>query len=304
MQKLRSVRKIFRGKKVTEGAGVRLTRMFGNGEVPQFDPFLLCDHFESDRPSDYSKGFPWHPHRGIETITYVLNGRVEHSDSLGNSGVIRPGGVQWMTAGSGIIHQEMPEGDEKNILHGFQLWANLPAKDKMNRPHYREIPSSRIPLFHETNGSRYRIIAGEIDSVKGPVDGIATDPVFFDVKLPPDAEFIYPSPVNATFFAVVYRGSGNFGMVSNSLKRENDIVTENGISYIGENSAVLFTEGSHLAISTGKEPVRFLLIGGSPLKEPVAWYGPIAMNTEVELTTAFEEFQLGTFCKHHQPVML
>jgi redox-sensitive bicupin YhaK (pirin superfamily) len=300
MQKIRSVKKIFQGEKVIEGAGVRLTRMFGSNEVPYFDPFLLLDHFESAKPSDYLKGFPWHPHRGIETITYVINGRIEHGDSSGNRGTIGEGDIQWMTAGSGIIHQEMPGGDEKNILHGFQLWANLPAKNKMIHPRYRNVTSLQIPVQREANRSTCRIIAGQFDSVSGPVNDIAIAPVFFDVYLLPETEFVYPTPLGHTFFAAIFRGNACFGTVNDSVKEENGLKSQKGICYIGDNSVVLFDSGSHISVSTGNDRARFLLIGGKPLNEPVAWYGPIVMNTDKELKVAFEEFQVGTFLKHQQ----
>jgi len=264
-----------------EGAGVHLKRVFGYGQSPKFDPFLMLDDFRSDTPQHYLKGFPWHPHRGIETITYVLKGDVEHGDSLGNTGVISSGDVQWMTAGSGIIHQEMPKGDVNGSMHGFQLWANLPATQKMMAPRYRDITADRIPVVEQENGTRIKVIAGSLGGVRGPMDDIVIDPEYLDCTVPAGQTFIHPTDPTYTAFIYVIGGTGQTG----------GQVLENG-------KLVLFEEGEQLAISAGDEPLRFLLLTGKPLNEPVAWRGPIVMNTQAELETAFREFRNGDFIKN------
>ena len=265
-----------------EGAGVHLNRVFGYGQSPKFDPFLLLDDFRSDTPDHYLKGFPWHPHRGIETITYVLKGDVEHGDSLGNTGVISSGDVQWMTAGSGIIHQEMPKGDDSGSMYGFQLWANLPAVQKMMTPRYRDITAERIPVVEQDNGTRIKVIAGSIGGVRGPMDDIVIDPEYLDCTVPAGQTYFHSTDPEYTAFIYVVGGTG----------LTDDLVLENG-------KLVLFDEGEQLAISAGDEPFRFLLLTGKPLNEPVAWRGPIVMNTQAELETAFREYRDGSFIKDH-----
>lgn len=301
MGKPRSIRKVFESKPVTEGAGVRLKRAFGFGDVPLFDPFLLLDDFRSSDPEDYRKGFPWHPHRGIETITYLLEGSVGHRDSLGNSGVIHPGDVQWMTAGSGIIHEELPAGDAEGRVAGFQLWANLPASLKMTAPRYRNISSASIPEVRRSDGVVTKVISGEADGTQGTVDGIAIDPEYLDVTLPSGATWMHGVKAGYTAFAYVIAGNGYFSLSADPF--EYDI---EGVSYfdmeseplLGNETLVLFeTDGDHIRAATDEEPLRFLFFSGRPLDEPIAWHGPIVMNTREELRTAFEEYRDGTFLK-------
>ncbi|MEE4365280.1 MAG: pirin family protein [Desulfotignum sp.] len=282
MPKDRSVKLKLLRQPVTEGAGVRLHRLFGHAEAPALDPFLLLDDFRSDVPADYLKGFPWHPHRGIETITYVLKGDVEHGDSLGNQGTISSGDVQWMTAGSGIIHQEMPKGDENGSMHGFQLWANLPAARKMISPKYRDITADQVPEVILSQQVRVKIIAGNIDGVKGPVDDIVIEPTFMDFAVPAGVEFSHGVDPSHTVFIYVIGGRGMTG----------DTGIENG-------DLVLYGKGDRLTVSATDEPIRFLLLCGRPLKEPVVWKGPIVMNTREELETAFQEYRENRFI---QPV--
>jgi redox-sensitive bicupin YhaK (pirin superfamily) len=300
MMKNRKIRKVIRSKPTIEGAGVHLHRAFGNSEVPQFDPFLLLDDFRSDEPRHFLNGFPWHPHRGIETITYVLAGDVEHSDSMGNNGVIGPDDVQWMTAGSGIIHQEMPKGDSKGRMYGFQLWANLPASHKMMDPRYRGILAEEIPSVAVDGGAIIKVIAGEVNGTIGSVQDIITDPEYLDVTIPPHSEFTHPTVSGHTVFAYIIEGKGLFCKEKDPFSYEVE-----GINYfdmkqdpfIGNAALVLFDDGDQVSVSTEKEPVRFLLISGKPINEPVAWYGPIVMNTQEELQRAFEEFNSNTFIK-------
>jgi len=267
-----------------EGAGVHLHRAFGNREVPLFDPFLLLDDFRSETPEHYQKGFPWHPHRGIETITYVLKGDVEHGDSLGNKGDITSGDVQWMTAGSGIIHQEMPKGDEAGRMEGFQLWANLPAADKMMHPRYRDIAVAQIPTVTLDGGVLVKVICGRVGDVVGPVTDVVIDPQYLDVTVPPHAIFRHPTSEEHTVFAYVHGGRGRFDEVSGE--------------FYGNRSLILFGKGESVSIGAGDEELRFLLVSGRPLGEPVAWGGPIVMNTQEELREAFEEIKNGTFIRH------
>jgi redox-sensitive bicupin YhaK (pirin superfamily) len=287
MKQPRKVRKVIKSKPTLEGAGVHLKRAFGNSEVPLFDPFLLLDDFRSDNPEHYRPGFPWHPHRGIETITYVLTGEVEHGDSMGNKGVISSGDTQWMTAGSGIVHQEMPRGDYEGRMEGFQLWANLPRSDKMMEPRYRDIKSSQVPEAVLENGTKVKIICGKVGKHEGPVKGIVIDPEYLDVIVPAKAEFLHPTKRGHTVFAYVIEGKGHFDQKKDAP--------------LGNGTLCLFDDGDHVAITTEHEPVRFLLISGKPIGEPVAWYGPIVMNTEEELELAFEEYRNGTFIKHKKP---
>jgi redox-sensitive bicupin YhaK (pirin superfamily) len=271
---------------------VRLNRVFGFHQVPQLDPFLLLDCFHSDNRDDYVKGFPWHPHRGIETITYVLDGDVEHKDSMGNSGIIRSGDVQWMTAGSGIIHQEMPQGSPKGRMWGFQLWANLPRRDKMMDPRYREVTATQIPAVKTAEGATMRIICGKIGDVQGPVREIVTDPEYLDVSLPAGKTFTHAVKPGYTAFAYVAEGEARFDPGQNPFDRE--VCKEGDI-------ALYEPAGNTVLIAADKRPVRFLLVSGKPLKEPVAWYGPIVMNTQEELKTAFQEFDAGSFIKTGAP---
>lgn len=266
-----------------EGAGVKLHRGFGFGETNEFDPFLLFDDFRNERPDDYLAGFPWHPHRGIETITYVLAGTVDHGDSLGNRGSLGAGDVQWMTAGSGIIHQEMPQGDPQGVMQGFQLWANLPASQKMRDPRYRDVKARQIPIVRLDNGPEIKVICGRVGSVQGPVRDIVTDPEYLDISVPASATFKHPTKPGHTVLAYVISGRGYFDEQKEQL--------------LGNENLVLFGEGDSVAVTTGDEPVRFLLLSGKPIGEPIAWYGPIVMNTQAELKTAFEEYRSGTFIK-------
>jgi redox-sensitive bicupin YhaK (pirin superfamily) len=281
MSKTRKIRQVLKSKPVIEGAGVHLKRVFGFGEVPQFDPFLMLDDFRSDNPELYLKGFPWHPHRGIETITYVLKGDVEHGDSLGNKGVISSGDVQWMTAGSGIIHQEMPKGDAQGSMHGFQLWANLPASEKMMTPRYHGITANQIPEVKLENGVRTRIIAGTVNGTSGPVKDIVIDPEYLDCSVPEGVTYVHPTEPDYTAFIYVINGWGEI----------EDTKVENG-------TLVLFDKGDEFFIKATGSPVRFLLLTGKPLNEPVAWRGPIVMNTQAELEMAFREYREGAFVKH------
>ena len=280
----RHVKKILHSVPTVEGAGVNLNRVFGFGKTSDFDPFLLLDDFRSANPEDYLAGFPWHPHRGIETITYMLDGLVEHGDSMGNKGVIKPGEVQWMTAGSGIIHQEMPKGDKVGKMGGFQLWANLPAKDKMMDPRYREVKSSDIPEVQLSGGGVARVIAGEVNGIKGPVRDIVIDPAYMDVRLPAHASFSTPDSCKTTQFFVMSM------MVMENSSRKALQLAKNG-------DLVLFEAGDEVVISSVDESLKFLLISGKPLHEPVAWYGPIVMNTQAELDVAMRELRNDTFIK-------
>jgi redox-sensitive bicupin YhaK (pirin superfamily) len=298
MSPVRKVRKVWRGIPTLEGAGVHLKRAFGYQHVPELDPFLLLDDFHSNDERDYIAGFPWHPHRGIETITYVLHGRVEHGDSIGNSGIIHSDEVQWMTAGSGIIHQEMPKGP--GLLWGFQLWANLPASHKMMDPRYREVKSGETPEISLEGGAKVRVICGELGGVKGPVRDIITDPEYLDVRLGPRSKFEHAVKRGHTVFAYVIEGKGYFEQGRDPYAYE--IQGANYFDFkrnclIGPESLILFDDGDQLTFTTADEAVRFLLVSGKPIREPVAWYGPIVMNTQEELRIAFEEYEKGTFIK-------
>jgi hypothetical protein len=297
---LRPVKRIAKARPAVEGAGVRIHRAFGFGEPSEFDPFLLLDDLRSDVPDDYKVGFPWHPHRGIETITYILAGSVEHGDSIGNHGLIGPGDVQWMTAGSGIIHQEMPKGDDAGRMHGFQLWANLPASLKMTAPRYQEVKAADIPEVADDDGTRVRVVCGGFREAKGPVVGSAADPIFLDVWIPRGKRKTFPVESPRRAFAYVFEGSGTFCNASDPL----DVPTEGaGWSDVtppssAENrSLILFADGDEIAVQAEDRGIRFLLVSGKPLGEPVAWYGPIVMNTMGELKRAFRELQDGTFLK-------
>ena len=298
---LRAVKEILETKSTIEGAGVKLQRAFGFGKTKEFDPFLLFDDFRNEKPADYIAGFPWHPHRGIETITYVLAGEVAHGDSLGNKGRMTAGDVQWMTAGSGILHQEMPKGDENGRMHGFQLWANLPASLKMTDPRYQDIPAAQIPEVTEDDGTKARIIVGEFWGKRGPVEGVAADPNYVDISVPPNKLRRIKVDVTRNAFAYVFAGSGTFRDASDpqAVLTESAVDPNAPAKYDAKNhSLVLFDRGDEIAVQAGSEGIRFLLVSGKPLEEPVAWYGPIVMNTQAELQTAMRELQTGKFIKH------
>jgi redox-sensitive bicupin YhaK (pirin superfamily) len=297
---MRPVRRMSKARPTIEGAGVHLQRAFGFGDPSEFDPFLLLDDFRSDRPKDYLAGFPWHPHRGIETITYVLAGEVEHGDSMGNRGSIGAGDIQWMTAGSGILHQEMPKGDSLGRMHGFQLWANLPSALKMTNPRYQEIKSGEIPEVTEDDGTRARIVCGEFWGKRGPVEGIAADPVYIDVWVPPGKRRTIPVETKSHAFAYVFEGKGKFCNASSPLAVPTEGVMWSDTTPPTEadnRSLILFDSGDEVTVQAGDEGIRFLLVSGRPLKEPVAWYGPIVMNTQEQLQQAFDELNRGTFIK-------
>ena len=303
---LRAVKQILETKPTIEGAGVKLQRAFGFGKTAEFDPFLLFDDFRNENPADYLAGFPWHPHRGIETITYVLAGEVNHGDSLGNKGRMTAGDVQWMTAGSGILHQEMPKGDANGRMHGFQLWANLPASLKMTDPRYQDIPSSAIPEVTEDDGTTARIICGEFWGKTGPVEGVATGPMsaearYVDISVPPGKRKRFQVETTRHAFAYVFAGSGTFRDASEPQA----VLTESAVDpnaepvYDAKNhSLVLFDRGDEIVVQAGPEGIRFLLVSGKPLKEPVAWYGPIVMNTQEQIRQAMAELHTGGFIKH------
>ncbi len=286
MEEIRKINVTLNSRPTFEGAGVRLKRAFGYAD-PSLDPFLLLDDFHSDNPKDYIAGFPWHPHRGIETITYMLHGKVEHGDSLGNGGVIGAGDVQWMTAGSGIIHQEMPKKDKKDtLLWGFQLWANLPASHKMMDPRYRDIKKEQIPeIFLNDNKVKIKVICGEVNGTEGPVQDIVTDPEYLDITINPNSQYIHSVKKGHNVFTYIIEGEGFFDDYKEEL--------------ISKETLVIYRDGDAVKITTKKEKVRFLLVSGKPLREPVAWRGPIVMNTEEELRIAFEEYHNKTFIKYH-----
>jgi quercetin 2,3-dioxygenase len=283
-----------------EGAGVKLRRAFGFGETSEFDPFLLLDDFRNDRPDDYRAGFPWHPHRGIETITYVLAGSVEHGDSLGNRGNLEAGDVQWMTAGRGILHQEMPQGDAKGRMHGFQLWANLPSSLKMTPPRYQEVKTGEIPEVTDDDGTHVRIVCGNFWGKRGPVEGIAADPVYLDVSVAPGKTKTLAVETTRHAFAYVFGGGGKFCNASGPLAVPTEAVKwlDTAPPVEADNrSLILFDRGDEVTVKAGDDGIRFLLVSGKPLEEPVAWYGPIVMNTQEQLQRAFRELQEGTFLR-------
>jgi quercetin 2,3-dioxygenase len=297
---IRPVKNLIQSKPTLEGAGVHLRRAFGFHNTSDFDPFLLLDDFRNDVPADYLAGFPWHPHRGIETVTYVLAGTVEHGDSIGNRGVIGPGDIQWMTAGSGIIHQEMPKGDQAGRMHGFQLWANLPASQKMTPPRYQEVKASDIPEVKDDDGTEVRVICGTFCGKVGPIDGIATDPIYIDVSIAPGRRKTLPVETTRHAFAYVFGGSGKFCNASGPL----EVPTE-GVQWLDtappsaavDHSLLLFDHGDEVTVQAGDDGIRFLLVSGKPLQEPVAWYGPIVMNTQEQLRQAFDELEQGNFLR-------
>ena len=297
---IRPVKSIIQSQPTIEGAGVKLRRAFGFGNTDEFDPFLLLDDFRNDNPQDYRAGFPWHPHRGIETITYVLNGAVEHGDSLGNRGTLGAGDVQWMTAGSGILHQEMPQGDERGRMHGFQLWANLPASLKMTDPRYQDIVGRDIPEVVDDDGTRVRVICGSFWGKTGPVEGVAADPRYLDVWVPPRVRRTLPAESSRHAFAYVFEGSGSFRDASAPRAVRTEWVGDaSGTPELtGNRSLVLFDTGDEITVQAGDDGIRFLLVSGRPIAEPVAWRGPIVMNTEAELRRAYAELQDGSFIKH------
>jgi redox-sensitive bicupin YhaK (pirin superfamily) len=303
MAVIRPVIKVTKSMPTIEGAGVRLNRVFGFHQLPLYDPFLLMDDFHSNNPDDYMAGFPWHPHRGIETITYILHGQVEHGDSLGNRGIIQEGEVQWMTAGSGIIHQEMPKKSKDNLLWGFQLWANLPASDKMMKPKYRDITREMIPEVRSENGVTLRIISGTVQDVSGPVDDIMIQPEYLDISMPENSILTHPVPVDKKVFAYIISGEAYFDTNRRDRRQVMEGVydvqlKEDGL--INNKSVALFGPGDTVEISTAARAVRFLLISGKPLNQPIAWHGPIVMNTQEELAVAFKEYQEGTFIKERK----
>jgi redox-sensitive bicupin YhaK (pirin superfamily) len=293
------VKRIVQAQPVIEGAGVQLRRAFGFGATEEFDPFLLFDDFRNEDPAAYEAGFPWHPHRGIETITYVLAGTVDHGDSLGNKGKLGAGDVQWMTAGSGILHQEMPKGDPNGRMHGFQLWANLPASQKMTEPRYQDVTSADIPEVTEDDGTTVRVICGSFWGRRGPVDGIAADPRYLDVWVPPGTRRTLQVEIGRHGFAYVFEGSGTFRDASqpHSVRDEEGNVVTLPLEQTGNRSLVLFDRGDEVTVHAGDEGIRFLLVSGKPIEEPVAWAGPIVMNTQDELRQAYSELRDGTFIR-------
>ena len=323
---IRPVKRLIKSKPTLEGAGVRLRRAFGFGDTGDYDPFLLLDDFRGDRPDDYLAGFPWHPHRGIETITYVLAGTVDHGDSLGNRGAIGAGDVQWMTAGRGIVHQEMPHGDEIGRMHGFQLWANLPSSLKMTAPRYQDIRAGDIPEVIEDDGTRVRVVCGNFRGVRGPVDGVAAEPQYLDVWVPAGRRRSLKVDTSRNAFAYVFEGVGRFADASEPQTVQTDVIGQPEGAAAGQGttaapggsssprtgdvaapasdvrpvdadnrSLILFGSGDEITVQAGEHGVRFLFVSGTPIREPVAWRGPIVMNTREELQRAFEEYQNGTF---------
>jgi redox-sensitive bicupin YhaK (pirin superfamily) len=297
---IRPVKRVTDAVPTIEGAGVHLHRAFGFGDPSKHDPFLLLDDFRNDKPEDYVQGFPWHPHRGIETITYVLAGTVAHGDSLGNKGSLGSGDVQWMTAGSGILHQEMPSGDSAGRMEGFQLWANLPSALKMTAPRYQDVQSGDVPEITDDDGTSVRVVCGEFWGKQGPVDGVAADPRFLDVSVPPGHLRRLPVATSNTAFAYIFEGSGRFKDASTPQA----VRTETGgveryvdPGELGNRSLVLFDRGDEIVVQAGEQGMRFLFVSGKPIEEPVAWGGPIVMNTDDELRQAYRELREGTFIR-------
>lgn len=302
---IRPVKYTSHARPTMEGAGVHLHRVFGFGDTSLTDPFLMMDDFRNDSPEAYAKGFPWHPHRGIETITYVLAGEVDHGDSLGNRGTLGAGDVQWMTAGSGILHQEMPRGDTAGRMHGFQLWANLPASLKMTKPRYQDVKATDIPEIIDDDGTKVRVIVGSFWGKTGPVDGIAAEPQYLDISVPPGRKKVFKIDTRRTAFAYIFAGSASFRdasrpfgvLVEKEIEGEELHVRDQS----GNRTLVVFGKGDEVVVQAGDEGVRFLLISGAPLEEPVAWHGPIVMNSREEIMTAVRELNNGTFIKHAGP---
>ena len=298
---IRAVKSISEAIKTMEGAGVELYRAFGFTDPTELDPFLLFDDFRNDNPLSFEKGFPWHPHRGIETITYVLEGNVDHADSLGNSGSLGAGDIQWMTSGSGILHQEMPKGNSKGQMHGFQLWANLPSELKMTNPRYQDVNSGEIPEIFEDDGTRVKVIVGSFWGKTGPVDGIAADPQYLDIYVPPGVKKTFPVDTYRKTFAYIFDGSGAFDSASipTGVLLEKEIRGEelNIRDMSGNRTLVSFDTGDFVTVQAGENGIRFLLISGKPIQEPIAWHGPVVMNTREELVQAFDELKNGTFIK-------
>ena len=292
---IRPVKRVIESQPTLEGAGVHLRRAFGFGNTTDFDPFLLLDDFRNDNPREYQAGFPWHPHRGIETITYVLAGDVEHADSMGNRGSIGAGDVQWMTAGRGIIHQEMPKGDSQGRMHGFQLWANLPASLKMTAPRYQEVKAPEIPVITDNDGTEVRIVCGSFWGAKGPVDGIAAEPTYLDISIPAGKKKTLPVETSRHVFAYAFVGDGKFANASEPQSVRTDVIGSG--TQVENRNLVLFDTGDELSVQAGEQGFRFLLVSGQPLQEPVAWRGPIVMNTQDQLRQAFQQLQEGTFLK-------
>ena len=298
---IRAVESISQSRPTMEGAGVRLRRAFGFGDTSEFDPFLMMDDFRGDHPSDYMAGFPWHPHRGIETITYVLAGTVAHGDSLGNHGVLGPGSVQWMTAGSGILHQEMPKGDAFGRMHGFQLWANLPSCLKMTAPRYQDIAGKEIPEVIDDDGTRVRVICGDFWGKTGPVDGVAAEPRYLDVFVPAGKRKTLPVETYRQAFAYIFEGSGSFAGASPpfGVLREDMVDGEEVLvrEQVGNRSLIVFDAGDEVTVQAGDQGIRFLLVSGRPIREPVAWHGPIVMNSQSEIKQALTDLRNNTFIK-------
>ena len=298
---IRPVKRVVQSTPTLEGAGVHLRRAFGFGATSEFDPFLLLDDFRNDDPDAYLAGFPWHPHRGIETITYVLAGTVDHGDSLGNRGSLGAGDVQWMTAGSGILHQEMPKGDPRGRMHGFQLWANLPSSLKMTRPRYQDVSAGDIPEVIDADGTRVRVVCGSFWGKIGPVDGVAADPRYLDVFVPPGVRKRLAVETSRNAFAYVFEGAGAFRDASEPRRVQTERVGETDVAdetdAIGNGSLVVFDRGDEVVVQAGEEGIRFLLVSGQPIEEPVAWRGPIVMNTTEQLQQAYTELRAGTFIK-------
>lgn len=299
---VRPVSRLVDARPTMEGAGVHLHRAFGFAEPEMADPFLLFDDFRNDRPSDYLRGFPWHPHRGIETITYVLAGTVEHGDSLGNRGTLGAGDVQWMTAGSGIMHQEMPQGDVLGRMHGFQLWANLPSNLKMTQPRYQDVKSKEIPVAGDDDGTAIRVVVGDYKGIRGPVDGIAAEPNYFDITVPAGKTKRFKVDTHRKAFAYIFEGSGRFrdssaprGVLTEKEYQGEEILMRDES---GNRTLVLFGAGDEVVVEAGENGIRFLLVSGAPIREPIAWHGPIVMNTREELMQAMRDLQTGRFIRH------
>ncbi len=298
---IRPVKETSQAMPTMEGAGVHLHRAFGFTDPTMLDPFLMMDDFRNDNPAHYERGFPWHPHRGIETITYVLKGEVAHGDSLGNTGILKDGAVQWMTAGSGILHQEMPKGNAQGQMHGFQLWANLPASLKMTTPRYQDVDGGEIPEIIDDDGTKVRVVIGEFWGKRGPVDGIAADPQFLDISVPAGLRKTFKIDTYRRAFAYVFEGAGSFRDASkpSGILLEKEVQGEevNIRDLSGDRTLIQFGTGDEVTVQAGEQGIRFLLISGAPIEEPVAWHGPIVMNTQEELRQAMADLRNDTFIK-------